>query len=107
MSDVTLRNPSVGADQWITVSSESLPHYARAGWVQVPDKEVADRAEAKRQEQKAALDAMAAPAADPDGDPVPVDAQPPADPADAAPAADPAPESGPESEAAAPKKRSR
>lgn len=110
MSDVTLRNPGLPADQWIRVSQASMAHYARSGWQAVPEAVVAARAQAEADARAKAMAAMTAPLAEPDGDAptaeLAVDAAT-EDPA-AAPAVDAATDAVPESPAAdAPKKRSR
>lgn len=55
MSTVILRHPSLPAEQEIEVDAGALPHYAGAGWQQVPDEELEKRAALKAQAQAEAV----------------------------------------------------
>lgn len=56
---ITMRHPSLPKDQEIEVPRDAMAHYTPAGWQQVPQQELDDRAAAK-----AKADAEAAEAAD-------------------------------------------
>ncbi|HEY9375172.1 hypothetical protein [Streptomyces sp.] len=62
MSTVTLRHPSLPADQEIEVDAGALPHYAGAGWQEVPAEELEKRAalKVKAQAEAAAAEEQAA-----------------------------------------------
>jgi hypothetical protein len=61
---ITMRHPTLPEGQEIDVPRDAMPHYTGAGWQQVPDEELAKRAELKAQAEAeaAAAEEQAEPA---------------------------------------------
>jgi hypothetical protein len=75
---ITMRHPTLPERQEIEVPRDAMPHYTAAGWQQVPQKELDERAAAK-----AKADAEAAEAAD--ESPAPTDQPEQSEPAEPTP----------------------